>query len=79
MRTGIGVPAIMWAVRALNSCIPGLAHRTEAGRERADLAEVQRLHSLGAKSRTDRRRGTGLSRTDDELDDLVPLDRFLCH
>ena len=60
-------------------CFPGDQHFTRRSRGRVDLAEVHGLHTLGSKSRTDRRRGTGLSCADDELDDLVLLDRFLCH
>ena len=46
---------------------------------RAYLAEVHALHSFATQRRTNRRRGRRLARADDQLDDLVFLDRFLGH
>ena len=83
-RAGMGIPGVMWAVRALNSYaiyqlllfalqlkIWWELEWLERSRVDKYLAEIHTLHTFTSQCRTNRRTGTRLPSTHNQLDDLI--------
>jgi hypothetical protein len=80
----MGIPGVMWAVRALNSCVIyqlllfALQLKIRWELEWSEwswgdtyLAEIHTLHTFTSQCRADRRTGTRLSSAHNQLDDLI--------
>lgn len=82
-RAGIGVPTLMCAVRALNSCSRRVIHTSpnsqQLSQQPAYLAKVHRLHTFTSQRWANWRAGTGLPGAHDELHHDVLWDSFGGH
>ena len=82
-RAGIGTPTLMWAVRALNSYfVQDVSGEREISGHRksgAHLAKVHTLDTLATQRGTDWGTGAGLASADNQLDELVLLQRISGH
>ena len=73
----MGVPGVILAVRALNSCLLLVLELSE--KRDLYLAKVHTLHSFASKSWSNRWTRTRLTRANYQLHNLVSWNRFACH